>query len=230
MYFRRTTRRVGGTTYHNYLLVESVATPKGPRQRVICSLGTLAPGPKEAWLGTAQRLHAALAGQTALVRDATVEALAARARAPRARASPAGARPHDRPRPGDVRGRTGSGARARGPSDVAPAAPGYDPRGGRVESAGAAPDGSDDAEPPGAARLGARHARLDPAHGAGRHPRHGLRHARRRCAVSQPRSPAPPAGRDRAGAGRPGAHALHPGRRHLPLRPDLDVLRRAVPA
>ena len=44
MYLRRTTRRVGGKTYHNYLLVESVATPKGPRQRVICSLGTLAPG------------------------------------------------------------------------------------------------------------------------------------------------------------------------------------------
>src|SRR3989304_5014887 len=79
MYLRRTTRRVGGTTYHNYLLVESVATPKGPRQRVICSLGTLAPGPKEAWLGTAQRLHAALAGQTAAGRDAPGEALAARA-------------------------------------------------------------------------------------------------------------------------------------------------------
>src|SRR3972149_108245 len=128
MYLRRTTRRVGGTTYHNYLLVESVATPKGPRQRVICSLGTLAPGPKEAWLR-----------------------------------QPRGARPHDRPRPGDVRGRTGSGARARGPSDVAPAAPGYDPRGGRVESAGAAPDGSDDAEPLGAARPGASPARPGPA-------------------------------------------------------------------
>jgi len=100
MYLRRTTRRVGGTTYHNYLLVESVATPKGPRQRVICSLGTLAPGPKEAWLGTAQRLHAALAGQTALVRDATVEALAARARAPRARAS----RGEPPPRRGQRRG------------------------------------------------------------------------------------------------------------------------------
>ena len=34
MYLRRTTRRVGDKTYHNYLLVESVATPKGPRQRV----------------------------------------------------------------------------------------------------------------------------------------------------------------------------------------------------
>jgi hypothetical protein len=45
MYLRRTTRRVGGKTYHNYLLVESVTTPQGPRQRVICSLGALAPGP-----------------------------------------------------------------------------------------------------------------------------------------------------------------------------------------
>ena len=83
MYLRRTTRRVGDKTYQNYLLVESVATPKGPRQRVICSLGTLAPGPKDAWLGTAQRLQAALAGQTALVPDATVAALAGRARPPR---------------------------------------------------------------------------------------------------------------------------------------------------
>jgi transposase len=83
MYLRRTTRRVGDKTYHNYLLVESVATPDGPRQRVICSLGALAPGPKGEWLGTAQRLHAALAGQTALVPDATVEALAARVRPPR---------------------------------------------------------------------------------------------------------------------------------------------------
>ncbi len=83
MYLRRTTRRVGDKTYQNYLLVESVATPQGPRQRVICSLGALAPGPKDEWLGTARRLHAALAGQTALVSDATVEALAARARPPR---------------------------------------------------------------------------------------------------------------------------------------------------
>ena len=90
MYLRRTTRRVGDKTYHNYLLVESVATPKGPRQRVICSLGALAPGPKDEWLGTARRLHAALAGQTALVRDATVEALAARVRPGRPRAGSAG--------------------------------------------------------------------------------------------------------------------------------------------
>jgi transposase len=85
MYLRRTTRRVGDKTYQNYLLVESVATPKGPRQRVICSLGALAPGPKDEWLGTARRLHAALAGQTALVPDPAVDVLTARARPRRPR-------------------------------------------------------------------------------------------------------------------------------------------------
>jgi transposase len=83
MYLRRTTRRVGDKTYQNYLLVESVATPKGPRQRVICSLGALAPAPKGEWLSTARRLHAALAGQTALEPDAPIDALVARVRPPR---------------------------------------------------------------------------------------------------------------------------------------------------
>src|SRR6266849_5825101 len=83
MYLRRTPRRVGDKTYQNVLLVESVATPKGPRQRVICSLGALAPAPKAEWLSTARRLHAALAGQTALVPDAPVDALVARAHPPR---------------------------------------------------------------------------------------------------------------------------------------------------
>src|SRR3970040_2265499 len=85
MYLRRTTRRVGDKTYHNYLLVESVATPHGPRQRVICSLGALAPGPKDAWLGTARRLQAALARQAALRADAPLGARAARAPPPRPR-------------------------------------------------------------------------------------------------------------------------------------------------
>src|SRR6266704_3486921 len=83
MYLRRTTRRVGDKTYQNYLLVESVATPNGPRQRVICSLGAFALVPKDEWLGTARRLHAALAGQTTLGPDRQVDALAARAHPPR---------------------------------------------------------------------------------------------------------------------------------------------------
>jgi transposase len=83
VYIRRTTRHVRGKTYQNHLLVESVATPDGPRQRVICSLGALAPAPKATWLGLAQKLHASLAGQTALLPDPAVDALAARVRPPR---------------------------------------------------------------------------------------------------------------------------------------------------
>jgi transposase len=87
MYIRRTTRRVKGKTYQNHLLVESVATPNGPRQRVICSLGSLTPAPKEHWVGVARKLHAALAGQSSLLPDATVDALVERAQRSRRRGS-----------------------------------------------------------------------------------------------------------------------------------------------
>lgn len=66
MYIRKTTKSHKGKTYTNYLLVESVFTPKGPRQRIICSLGSLAPAPPEQWLGLAHRLEASLQGQGSL--------------------------------------------------------------------------------------------------------------------------------------------------------------------
>ena len=66
MYIRRTTKRHKGKTYHNYLLVESVATSRGPRQKVICSLGDLSPRPKSEWLQLARKLEAALTGQASL--------------------------------------------------------------------------------------------------------------------------------------------------------------------
>ena len=66
MYIRKSVSRQRGKTYTNYLLVESVQTPKGPRQRVVCSLGNLAPGPKEEWLALAHKLEASLGGQLAL--------------------------------------------------------------------------------------------------------------------------------------------------------------------
>ena len=50
MYIRKASRTVHGKTYFNYLLVESHLSPKGPRQKVICSLGNLSPRPKEQWL------------------------------------------------------------------------------------------------------------------------------------------------------------------------------------
>jgi transposase len=77
MYIRRTRKTHRAKTYTNYLLVESVHTPKGPRQRIICSLGSLAPAPREQWLGLAHRLESSLQGQSSLPPpDPQVEALA----------------------------------------------------------------------------------------------------------------------------------------------------------
>src|SRR6266545_2506307 len=88
MFIKRTTRRVGATTYVNHLLVESVATPQGSRHRTICSLGSLAPAPAEQWRSLAHKLAAALGGQRTLVPEPAVEALAARVRPARRRPHP----------------------------------------------------------------------------------------------------------------------------------------------
>ena len=66
MYIRKTKRLYKGKTYINHLLVESVHTPKGPRQRTICSLGSLEPAPPEEWLSLAHKMESALQGQLCL--------------------------------------------------------------------------------------------------------------------------------------------------------------------
>src|SRR6516164_2793740 len=66
MYIRKTIRRYKDKTYVNYLLVESVLTDKGPRQRVVCSLGDLSPAPLQQWLALARKLQDALTGQLSL--------------------------------------------------------------------------------------------------------------------------------------------------------------------
>jgi len=66
MYIRRSVRRYKGKTYTNYVLVESVQTPDGPRQKTICSLGDLSPRPRQQWLDLAHKLEHALAGQGSL--------------------------------------------------------------------------------------------------------------------------------------------------------------------
>lgn len=83
MFIKRTKKRVGAKTYLNHLLVESVATPKGPRHRLVCSLGSLAPAPAAEWLALAHKIEGALTGQQPLVRDAQVEAIVAQATAAR---------------------------------------------------------------------------------------------------------------------------------------------------
>ena len=66
MYIRKAQRTYKGKTYTNHLLVESVSTPQGPRQKVICSLGDLSPRPRAEWLALARKLEAALVGQQQL--------------------------------------------------------------------------------------------------------------------------------------------------------------------
>jgi transposase len=91
MYLRRTTKTHRGKTYTNYLLVESVHTPQGPRQHVVCSLGSLAPAPREEWLSLAHRLEANLAGQGSLPpADPEIETLAEKVQRGRRRAAELG--------------------------------------------------------------------------------------------------------------------------------------------
>ena len=87
MYIRRTRKQYKGKDYFNYVLVESHATAKGPRQTTVCSLGSLEPAPREQWLALAQRIESALSGQLPLAEaEARASAIVEQARAPRARA------------------------------------------------------------------------------------------------------------------------------------------------
>ena len=80
MYIRKTIRIFKGKTYTNHLLVESVQTPRGPRQRTICSLGSLGPGPAEDWLALAHKLESAMHGQESLLDSpAEIQALGEKA-------------------------------------------------------------------------------------------------------------------------------------------------------
>lgn len=73
MYIRKTCRKYRKKTYINYLLVESVHTPKGPRQKTICSLGDLRPRPAKEWLKIAHRIEDALIGQNVLLEETDAE-------------------------------------------------------------------------------------------------------------------------------------------------------------
>jgi len=81
VFIRKTIKRYKDRIYTNYLLVETVTTPQGPRQRTICSLGGLAPGPKSKWPGLIGRVEATLLGQASLERqDPLVTELVTRVR------------------------------------------------------------------------------------------------------------------------------------------------------
>jgi transposase len=67
MYIRKSIRSYKDATYTNYVLVESIHTPKGPRQRTVCSLGDLSPRPRADWLKLARKIEDALVGQADLL-------------------------------------------------------------------------------------------------------------------------------------------------------------------
>ena len=60
MYLRKVDRHYKDVVYTHYLLVESLHTPKGPRQRTVCSLGDLKPKPAQEWLALFQHAVDAL--------------------------------------------------------------------------------------------------------------------------------------------------------------------------
>ncbi len=63
MFIRKNVSKKGKKTYETYLLVESVRTPKGPRQKTVCSLGNLKARPREEWLRLAHKVERALSEQ-----------------------------------------------------------------------------------------------------------------------------------------------------------------------
>ena len=79
MFIKETKKRIGKKTYLNPLLVESVTTRKGPRHRVVCSLGSLAPAPRAEWLTLARKIEATLAGQPEILPDRRVAAIVEKA-------------------------------------------------------------------------------------------------------------------------------------------------------
>ena len=99
MYIRKSSRTYNGKTYTNYVLVESVVTPKGPRQKTICSLGDLSPRPREDWLKLARKIEDALVGQNHLLDrgDNEVAEIVARVRARRTNETHAQAEPSASP-------------------------------------------------------------------------------------------------------------------------------------
>lgn len=70
MFIRKATRKYKDKVYTNYLLVRSVQTPKGPRQKVVCSLGDLSARPAKEWRQLAHQVEDALQQQSSLFAEA----------------------------------------------------------------------------------------------------------------------------------------------------------------
>lgn len=76
MFLRQKTKKQNGKTYTYYQLVEAYTTSKGPRQKVVASLGDLSPRPREEWIQLIREVEVALSGQM----DCTVESISEEAK------------------------------------------------------------------------------------------------------------------------------------------------------
>jgi len=87
MYIKKTKRKYKNKIYTNYLLVEALHTPKGPRQKVVCSLGDLHARSRDEWIDLARKVEDALLGQEGLFErnDAEVEKIVRKVRKHRVR-------------------------------------------------------------------------------------------------------------------------------------------------
>jgi len=99
MYIRKNIKKEKGKTYISHALVESVRTPKGPRQKLVCTLGDLSPRPREEWLKLAHKVENALVGQGDLFDkpDAEVEEIVRKVKERRAREKAAPKEPPHKP-------------------------------------------------------------------------------------------------------------------------------------
>lgn len=90
MYVRKVVFTHAGKRYVKYVLVESVRTPQGPRQKVICSLGDLHPRPAAEWLRLARRVEVALSEQLSLgeTKDPEVDKIVRKIRSQRQQGCP----------------------------------------------------------------------------------------------------------------------------------------------
>jgi len=99
MYIRKNIKKEKGKTYISHALVESVRTPKGPRQKLVCTLGDLSPRSREEWLKLAHKVENALVGQGDLFEkpDAEVEEIVRKVKERRARQQTTPKQPPDKP-------------------------------------------------------------------------------------------------------------------------------------
>jgi len=88
VYIRRTSKTVKGRTYYNYLLVASVKTPAGPRQRTLCSLGALSADSASQQERLVERIGDLMGGQAHLLAESDDPLAAALVRRIKARFGP----------------------------------------------------------------------------------------------------------------------------------------------